>query len=88
MAKVVARRVIPGSQERVWHLLSNFERMNEWLPDVLSVEHTGGPPKGMGREQTAQMNGGIQAHHRLVAWDHPDSDLVGRGSTWTNSVIW
>lgn len=69
MAKVVARRVIPGSQERVWHLLSDFERTNEWLPDVLSVEHTGGPPKGMGREHTAQMNGGIQAHQRLVAWD-------------------
>jgi hypothetical protein len=23
----------------------------------------------MGREHTAQMNGGIQAHQRLVAWD-------------------
>lgn len=70
MAKVVARQVVSGSQELVWHVLSDFDRMPEWLPGVTSIEHTGGPPKAFGREHVAQMDGGIQVHQRIVAWDN------------------
>lgn len=70
MAKVVARQVISGSQELVWHVLSDFDRMPEWLPGVTSIEHTGGPPKAFGREHVAQMEGGVEAHQRVVAWDN------------------
>jgi carbon monoxide dehydrogenase subunit G len=69
MAKIVARQVVPGSQELVWHILSDFERTHEWLPAVVSIKHTGGSAKAMGREHTAQMDGGVEAHHRVVAWD-------------------
>ena len=70
MAKVVARQVVSGSQELVWHVLSDFDRMPEWLPGVTSIEHTGGPPKASGREHVAQMENGIEAHQRVVAWDN------------------
>lgn len=70
MAKVVARQVVSGSQELVWHVLSDFDRMPEWLPGVTSIEHTGGPPKAFGREHVAQMEGGVQTHQRVVAWDN------------------
>lgn len=70
MAKVVARQVVSGSQELVWHVLSDFDRMSEWVPGVTSVEHTGGPPKTFGREHVAHLEGGAQAHHRVVAWDN------------------
>ncbi len=70
MAKVVARQVVPGSQELVWHVLSDFERMSDWLPGVSSIEHTGGSPKGFGREHLARMDDGLEVHHRVVAWDN------------------
>ena len=70
MAKVVARQVVSGSQELVWHVLSDFDRMSEWLPGVASIEHTGGPPKASGREHVAHMDSGLQAHQRVVAWDN------------------
>ena len=70
MAKVVARRVVPGSQELAWHLLSDFDRMPEWLPGVSSIEHTGGPLKAFGREHVVQMDGGTQAQQRVVAWEN------------------
>ena len=70
MAKVVARQVISGSQELVWHVLSDFDRMPEWLPGVTAIEHTGGPPKAFGREHVAQMERGVEAHQRVVAWDN------------------
>ena len=70
MAKVVARKIVSGSQELVWHVLSDFDRMPEWLPGVTSIEHTGGPPKAFGREHVAQMEGGVEAHQRIVAWDN------------------
>ena len=70
MAKVVTRQVVSGSQELVWHVLSDFDRMPEWLPGVTSIEHTGGPPKASGREHVAQMETGVEAHQRVVAWDN------------------
>ena len=70
MAKVIARQVVAGSQELVWHVLSDFDRMPEWLPGVASIEHTGGPPKAFGREHVAHMDGGVQMHQRVVAWDN------------------
>ena len=70
MAKVVARQVVSGSQELVWHLLSDFDRMPDWLPGVTSIEHTGGPPKAFGREHVVQMEGGVEVHQRVVAWDN------------------
>lgn len=70
MAKVVARQVVSGSQELVWHVLSDFDRMPEWLPGVTSIEHTGGPPKASGREHVAKLDSGAEAHQRVVAWDN------------------
>ena len=70
MAKVVARQVVSGSQELVWHLLSDFDRMPDWLPGVTSIEHTSGPPKAFGREHVVQMEGGVEVHQRVVAWDN------------------
>lgn len=69
MAKVVARQVVSGSQELVWHVLSDFDRMPEWLPGVASIEHTGGSPKAFGREHIVRMDDGLEVHHRIVAWD-------------------
>ena len=47
MAKVTVRRVVPGSQERVWHVLSDLDRFPEWLPNLERVEHRGGPARGL-----------------------------------------
>ncbi len=70
MAKVVARQVVPGSQERVWHVLSDFDQTAEWLPGITSIEHTGGPLRASGREHVAHMADGAQAEQRVVAWDN------------------
>ena len=67
MAKVVTRQVVSGSQELVWHVLSDFDRMPEWLPGVTSIEHTGGPPKAFGREHVAQ-NGRRGSKRISASW--------------------
>lgn len=69
MAKIVARQIVPGSQELVWHVLSDFERTSEWVPSAVSIEHTDGPAKALGREHTVRYDSGLEAHQRIVAWD-------------------
>ena len=71
MAKIVARQIVPGSQELVWHVLSDFERTSEWVPSAVSVEHTGGPPKAMGREHTVRYDSGLEAHQRVGRFSTP-----------------
>jgi len=49
--KTVRQRVIPASPEAVWRAISPLERAPQWLAGVESVEHTGGPVEGVGRQQ-------------------------------------
>ena len=69
MANVVARRIVPGSQELAWHLLSDLDRMGEWMPDITSVEHVDGPRRALGRQQKSILKDGSELHHRVVNWD-------------------
>ncbi|MBM4436145.1 MAG: SRPBCC family protein [Actinobacteria bacterium] len=70
MAKISTRRIVKGSQELVWHLIADFNRIPLWLPRVEKIEHVRGPARGVGREQKATMAGGIESHERVVAWDN------------------
>ena len=70
MAKVTVRRVVPGSQERVWHVLSDLDRFPEWLPNLERVEHRGGPARGLNREHTSHLADGTELHQKIVAWDN------------------
>ena len=70
MAKVTVRRVVPGSQERVWHVLSDLDRFPEWLPNLERIEHSGGPARGLHREHTSYLADGTELHQKIVAWDN------------------
>ncbi len=69
MANVVIRRIVPGSQELVWHLVSDLDRLGEWMPDIASVEHLEGPRRALGRQQKSILNDGSELHQRVVNWD-------------------
>src|SRR5262249_45277673 len=78
--EVEASGIIDAPLERVWNLVSNFNNVGRWHPDVTSSVLDVGSGKETGSERTVRLRNGMTIRERLIA-------IASHDHFYTYSVI-